>query len=155
MRGLEECQECGDSTGLAFECNGCGGAHCSTHQLPENHDCPAVGDSEQSQRWFTGPSSQQNRQAVHDQTVEPHRCPAPGTTDSPRRMPSGNGTMGRRSRRDLVSPPSTGPLSATPLSTGRVRACSTGLSVGSGAFSDSPVGSVWSGDTADGSTQRI
>ncbi len=123
MRGLEECQECGDSTGLAFECNGCGERHCSTHQLPENHDCPAVGDSEQSQQWFTGPSSQQNRQAVHDGTVEPREMPRSGDD----RQPQPDAVQQRDDGQSVEVRPGETSVDGSPLDDSPVDGSSAGL----------------------------
>ncbi|PSQ42525.1 rhomboid family intramembrane serine protease [Halobacteriales archaeon SW_7_68_16] len=40
---MRTCDECGEQIeGMPYECNGCGGAHCSRHQLPENHECPGL-----------------------------------------------------------------------------------------------------------------
>lgn len=37
---MVSCEYCGDSTGgLAYVCNYCGAAFCSSHRLPEAHDC--------------------------------------------------------------------------------------------------------------------
>lgn len=111
MRGLAECQECGDSTGLGFECNGCGETHCSTHQLPENHDCPAVGDSERSEEWFTGPSAQQSRQAVHGGTAKPGEMPRPGDD----RQPSPDTARRQDEEPSVDGRPDESPVDGSPL----------------------------------------
>lgn len=40
---MAECELCGASlTNLGYSCNYCGQDNCSTHRLPENHDCIAL-----------------------------------------------------------------------------------------------------------------
>lgn len=36
------CQVCGATEPLPFICSYCGGVFCSTHRLPENHQCPGL-----------------------------------------------------------------------------------------------------------------
>jgi len=36
------CNICDDEADLQYRCNYCGSVFCSTHRLPENHDCPAL-----------------------------------------------------------------------------------------------------------------
>lgn len=57
-----ECAVCGEPLTMPFKCNECGRAHCSEHQLPENHHCPALntGESRESFR-FRGPGAQQGK----------------------------------------------------------------------------------------------
>lgn len=37
-----ECQVCGAIESFPFTCSYCGGVFCSTHRLPENHQCPGL-----------------------------------------------------------------------------------------------------------------
>lgn len=40
---MPACEHCGVAlTNLAYSCNYCGQDHCSSHRLPENHDCIAL-----------------------------------------------------------------------------------------------------------------
>lgn len=40
---MPACVHCGESlTSLAYQCNYCTQNHCSTHRLPERHDCVAL-----------------------------------------------------------------------------------------------------------------
>lgn len=36
---MAECSECGESVSMPFSCKFCGESFCSSHRLPENHDC--------------------------------------------------------------------------------------------------------------------
>ncbi len=36
---MDKCDQCGEETMMPYECNRCGKKHCSTHRLPENHNC--------------------------------------------------------------------------------------------------------------------
>jgi Zn-dependent protease len=37
-----KCRKCGQETFLPFRCPYCGDQFCSSHRLPENHDCPRM-----------------------------------------------------------------------------------------------------------------
>ena len=40
---MPECEHCGEAlTNLAFDCNYCGQVNCTSHRLPEAHDCVAL-----------------------------------------------------------------------------------------------------------------
>jgi len=39
---MPNCDVCGKQVDLPYNCNECGGVHCSKHRLPENHDCPGL-----------------------------------------------------------------------------------------------------------------
>ncbi|WP_247002309.1 AN1-type zinc finger protein [Halosolutus gelatinilyticus] len=39
---MTECSVCGDETDMPYTCNYCGRKHCTSHKLPEKHDCPNV-----------------------------------------------------------------------------------------------------------------
>jgi hypothetical protein len=41
---MAECDECGTYENLPYQCKRCGGTFCSEHRLPENHDCPGLGE---------------------------------------------------------------------------------------------------------------
>lgn len=50
---MSACTICGDREDLQYRCNYCGSVFCSTHRLPENHDCPAlVVFEEVDSSWF-------------------------------------------------------------------------------------------------------
>ncbi len=39
---MAECSKCGDQTSMPFTCKFCEQPYCSTHRLPENHDCDGL-----------------------------------------------------------------------------------------------------------------
>lgn len=39
---MPDCDVCGRHVDLPYNCQHCGGTHCSEHRLPENHDCPGL-----------------------------------------------------------------------------------------------------------------
>lgn len=39
---MTRCDRCGEVETLPYTCHYCGGRFCSTHRLPENHDCPGL-----------------------------------------------------------------------------------------------------------------
>jgi len=41
---MAECDECGAYVDLPYQCHRCGGTFCGEHRLPENHDCPGLGE---------------------------------------------------------------------------------------------------------------
>jgi hypothetical protein len=41
---MAECDECGAYENLPYQCRRCGQTFCADHRLPENHDCPGLGD---------------------------------------------------------------------------------------------------------------
>jgi membrane associated rhomboid family serine protease len=41
---MPTCDVCGKQVDLPYNCNECGGTFCSSHRLPENHDCPGLKD---------------------------------------------------------------------------------------------------------------
>lgn len=50
---MANCSECGDEA-MTFECKYCGQKFCSSHRLPENHDCPDLEEEVEKQREETG-----------------------------------------------------------------------------------------------------
>ncbi|MFP4632924.1 MAG: rhomboid family intramembrane serine protease [Halobacteriota archaeon] len=55
------CEECGEIEGMPYSCGYCGGTYCSSHRLPENHDCEGLSARRQeirsSGRIYEGPSA--------------------------------------------------------------------------------------------------
>ncbi|WP_410765453.1 rhomboid family intramembrane serine protease [Haloferax sp. DFSO60] len=41
---MATCDICGRHENLPYRCSRCGGTFCSEHRLPENHDCPGLGN---------------------------------------------------------------------------------------------------------------
>ncbi|MFB6309485.1 MAG: AN1-type zinc finger domain-containing protein, partial [Haloarculaceae archaeon] len=41
---MANCDECGKSESMPYQCRHCGGTFCSEHRLPESHDCPGLDD---------------------------------------------------------------------------------------------------------------
>ncbi|MEF8893686.1 rhomboid family intramembrane serine protease [Halodesulfurarchaeum sp.] len=41
---MVRCDYCGQEEGMPYQCRHCGGTFCSEHRLPENHDCPGLGE---------------------------------------------------------------------------------------------------------------
>lgn len=41
---MAECEACGEYENLPYLCRRCGQSFCAEHRLPENHDCPGLGD---------------------------------------------------------------------------------------------------------------
>jgi membrane associated rhomboid family serine protease len=39
---MAECDACGKSENMPYQCRHCGGTYCADHRLPENHDCPGL-----------------------------------------------------------------------------------------------------------------
>ena len=39
---MAECDACGKSENMPYECKRCGGSFCTEHRLPEAHDCPGL-----------------------------------------------------------------------------------------------------------------
>ncbi|MHA1309612.1 MAG: AN1-type zinc finger domain-containing protein [Candidatus Helarchaeota archaeon] len=42
---MTNCQKCGKEVYMPFKCKYCGGLFCSKHRLPENHNCPKIGEA--------------------------------------------------------------------------------------------------------------
>lgn len=62
MARSTECAVCGEPLTMPFKCNECGRVHCSEHQLPENHHCPALNTRESRESFrFRGPGAQQGK----------------------------------------------------------------------------------------------
>lgn len=40
-----KCQACSTETMMPFRCPYCGGQFCSAHRIPENHNCPKIGNA--------------------------------------------------------------------------------------------------------------
>ncbi|WP_267639492.1 AN1-type zinc finger domain-containing protein [Haloarchaeobius amylolyticus] len=61
---MGECAYCGtEPEGFPYTCNECGENHCSTHRLPERHDCDGlarVADRQSGQGVFIGQSYDQS-----------------------------------------------------------------------------------------------
>ena len=49
---MVQCEVCGGDLQLEFQCERCGGTYCSSHRLPEKHDCPPL-PTGSSERWFS------------------------------------------------------------------------------------------------------
>ncbi|WP_210416400.1 AN1-type zinc finger domain-containing protein [Halostella sp. PRR32] len=49
---MEQCRICGDEARHPYTCNYCGGTHCSSHRLPENHSCSGL-DGASSDQWMS------------------------------------------------------------------------------------------------------
>jgi len=53
-----ECSEgeCSKNLSMPYNCKLCEQSFCTTHRLPENHDCPGLSDIESSspEDWFKG-----------------------------------------------------------------------------------------------------
>jgi len=47
---------------MPYQCSYYGDTHCATHQLPENHNCPATSGSSRAQ-WAGPPSASDSRRA--------------------------------------------------------------------------------------------
>lgn len=47
---MVDCDECGDETNMPYNCRFCGGKYCSTHRLPENHECDGLSSYKRSLR---------------------------------------------------------------------------------------------------------
>ncbi|QCJ47587.1 MULTISPECIES: rhomboid family intramembrane serine protease [Haloprofundus] len=41
---MAECHECGEYENLPYQCRRCGNTFCAEHRLPENHNCPGMGE---------------------------------------------------------------------------------------------------------------
>ncbi|NIB98738.1 rhomboid family intramembrane serine protease [Halobacterium sp. R2-5] len=39
---MATCDRCGEQESMPYQCRLCGGTYCSSHRLPENHDCPGL-----------------------------------------------------------------------------------------------------------------
>ncbi|UPV73300.1 rhomboid family intramembrane serine protease [Halorussus limi] len=39
---MAQCDECGEHENMPYKCRRCGGTYCSSHRLPESHDCPGL-----------------------------------------------------------------------------------------------------------------
>ncbi len=39
---MAKCDVCGRAENMPYQCRYCGGTHCSSHRLPENHDCSGL-----------------------------------------------------------------------------------------------------------------
>lgn len=47
---MARCDVCGEGPGkYSYDCERCGGEHCSDHRLPEHHDCPGLADPAESE----------------------------------------------------------------------------------------------------------
>jgi hypothetical protein len=52
-----DCDQCGESAELAYQCNYCGGRYCSEHRLPEGHSCDGVEFLSGTRGWFRSKES--------------------------------------------------------------------------------------------------
>jgi hypothetical protein len=41
---MAKCDACGEHENMPYECRRCGGTFCSSHRLPESHDCPGLNE---------------------------------------------------------------------------------------------------------------
>jgi len=41
---MAKCAECGEYENLPYQCRRCGQTFCAEHRLPENHECPGLGE---------------------------------------------------------------------------------------------------------------
>ena len=41
---MARCDACGSEENMPYQCRRCGQTFCADHRLPENHDCPGLGD---------------------------------------------------------------------------------------------------------------
>ena len=41
---MAKCDACGEHENMPYKCRRCGGTFCSTHRLPESHDCPGMNE---------------------------------------------------------------------------------------------------------------
>lgn len=52
---MSGCKICGTEENLQYQCNYCGNPFCSTHRLPEKHDCPGLTVLEEvDTSWLSG-----------------------------------------------------------------------------------------------------
>lgn len=49
---MTDCYICGEKDSLIRRCNHCNLPVCGEHRLPENHGCPALLESDESEEWF-------------------------------------------------------------------------------------------------------
>lgn len=41
---MAKCDACGENENMPYQCRRCGGTYCSSHRLPESHDCPGLNE---------------------------------------------------------------------------------------------------------------
>ncbi|PSQ49603.1 rhomboid family intramembrane serine protease [Halobacteriales archaeon SW_6_65_15] len=41
---MAKCDACGENENMPYKCRRCGGTYCSSHRLPESHDCPGLNE---------------------------------------------------------------------------------------------------------------
>jgi membrane associated rhomboid family serine protease len=41
---MAKCDACGEHENMPYKCRRCGGTYCSSHRLPESHDCPGLNE---------------------------------------------------------------------------------------------------------------
>ena len=82
---MVECSICGESNRMPYTCSRCNLKFCSSHQLPENHNCPSLSIPSSNTKWFKeGLSSHRRGRDVErsrkglsvESRREPSRSPA-------------------------------------------------------------------------------
>lgn len=49
---MTECYICGENDSMIRRCRECNLPFCTSHRLPEKHNCPALLETEETERWF-------------------------------------------------------------------------------------------------------
>jgi membrane associated rhomboid family serine protease len=60
---MAKCDECGKFENLPYQCRRCGQTFCGDHRLPENHDCPGLGEWNDPVGVFGGEEQRSSRRA--------------------------------------------------------------------------------------------
>lgn len=68
---MSECTVCGTHTELPHSCTYCGHSHCSSHQLPENHECSELRYQHTNSGWFRETNSMADRTRPARSTPKP------------------------------------------------------------------------------------
>lgn len=65
---MVKCDECGEATGMPYECSYCGRKLCKNHRLPENHECD--GDTKDLKHPNTTPDSSSDDGGLRDKIAD-------------------------------------------------------------------------------------
>jgi hypothetical protein len=77
---MEQCRICGDEARHPYTCKYCGGIHCSSHRLPENHHCSGVSKAKTLGPEFRDSSGQKVRKKRSRQSSRPKAAEVEHTT---------------------------------------------------------------------------
>lgn len=86
---MGQCEVCGGELQLEFQCERCGGTYCSSHRLPEKHDCPPL-PTGSSERWFSEKFEDTDETVRRGEESDPQESDGQSPPNTPRDEPEKN-----------------------------------------------------------------